>query len=120
MGDVLRAPATRRRIPFDPQRLDGQRLPPRPERYFLSVNHDKEFVVSPGFIYVLPGATFRVEPPWSGVLSTAQWVSTEPVRPYFRLAVDPSDYPLTKHIIRHHSGDPVLRTIWKSRVKRAR
>ena len=58
---------------------------------------DKPFVRE-GFLYVLPRETFRPEPKVVGILDTAQWVSSVPVRPLFVLRLDPVSYPLARHI----------------------
>lgn len=53
-----------------------------------------------GMVYLLPSATFELEPP-TGRMRPAQAASAAPVRPVAKLAVGPEDFPFL-HLIRGH------------------
>jgi hypothetical protein len=55
-------------------------------------------LLSKGYLYVLPRATFRAEPRYRGIFDLAHWVSDVPVRPVFALPVRPEDYPMSGDI----------------------
>lgn len=71
--------------------------------YFFSVT---KRAFSPGYVYLLPRATFVQDP--EGELGgrkirVAQWASLEPVRPVAKVRVQPEDFPFL-HAIRLHDG----------------
>jgi len=52
----------------------------------------------PGWLYVLPRDGFRAEPRRYGLIDVAHWVSDDAVHPLFSLPLDPTTYPLARHI----------------------
>jgi hypothetical protein len=90
--------------------IAGKELYPR--WYFFSLNEDAlgEGRFGPGSIYVLPREPFRPQPPAYGVLDTAHWVAPLPVRPLFRLAVAPADFPFVDLVIAHRGREPMFAT----------
>lgn len=71
--------------------------------YFFSVT---KRVFSPGYVYLLPRATFIQDPEGElrgRKIAVAQWASLEPVKPVAKVRVQPEDFPFL-HAIRVHDG----------------
>jgi hypothetical protein len=95
-----------------------------PRWYFFAVN---EGALAPGrfrdgYLYVLPRATFRLQPPVGGLLDTAQWASDVAVRPVERIPVSPADFPLLDQVFEHVPSRFGLKTILRAgrRARRTR
>jgi hypothetical protein len=71
----------------------------------------------PGSLYVLPRAPFRSEPPQLGLIDTAQWVSTESVRPLARLDVGPGDFPFLRLVGPYSEREPMLLTMLRTAAR---
>lgn len=93
---------------------------PDRRRYYLSVGlHDSSAsLATPGWVYLLPADGFRRERALGGVVDTGQWVCSRPVRPLAKARVVPDDYPLLDAMRVHDADEPVLATVWRSRVRR--
>lgn len=91
-------------------------------QYFFSVNSDQqdEELLTEGWLYVLPQVGFTAEPAIAGLLQSGQWVNPDPVRPIARIAVTPTDFPLTNVIGRHSDNESMLRTLWNARAANRR
>jgi len=71
----------------------------------------------PGSLYVLPRGSFRPEPPQLGVIDTAQWVSTEAVRPLVRIDVAPADFPFLHAVGPYSEREPMLFTMLRAALR---
>jgi hypothetical protein len=91
--------------------IAGERLYPR--WYFFSLNKEAlgEGRFGPETIYVVPREPFLAQPPGYGVLDSAQWVAPDPVRPRFRMKVDPADFPFVHFVVAHRPWEPMLATM---------
>jgi hypothetical protein len=69
--------------------------------YFFSVSGGLEW--TDGLVYVLPRR------PFERVAGSAEWTSTEPVRPLATLPVAPEDFPFREAVLRHRSGESTAR-----------
>jgi hypothetical protein len=94
--------------------IAGEELYPR--WYFFSLNEGAlgEGRFGPGTIYAVRRQPFRAEPPEYGVLDSAHWVAPEPVRPLFRLAVDPADFPFVDLVVAHRPREPMFATMLRA------
>jgi hypothetical protein len=73
-------------------------------RYYYSLGTtggargDPRDLLRPGWVYVLESATFEPSPPYEhgsfGWVKEMHWVSSNPVTPLMKVAVEPGDFPL--------------------------
>jgi hypothetical protein len=86
-------------------------------QYFFSVDTDQPDaeLLTDGWLYVVPRDGFSAEPAVAGLLQSAQWVNSNPVRPLARIAVAPADFPFTSVIGRHTSSESMVRTLHNAR-----
>ena len=64
-----------------------------------------------GFVYLLPDAGFVQQPPYGVQTWTAldpHFASSQEVRPFAKIRVDPSDFPLL-NLVRQHEDSQVIR-----------
>ena len=95
----------------------GSEVYPRWYSFSLLPPIDPDARFGPGWLYVLPRGPFRPEPPLLGVFDTAQWVSIEPVRPFVRIDVAPTDFPFLDAVGPYSEREPVLFTILRAAVR---
>jgi hypothetical protein len=89
-----------------------------PRWYFFSVNSPTRTTgFGSGSLYVLPRSGFIPQPPLLDVIDTAQWVSTEPVRPFVRLDVAPDDFPFRRQVVTHFEREPMLMTMVRAGLR---
>jgi hypothetical protein len=94
-----------------------------PRWYFFSVNRPDggRHFAPEGSLYVLPRATFELQPPLLGSIDTAQWVSHEAVPALARFDVTPADFPFADLVVTHSERTPLLLTFARAiRSARAR
>ena len=88
--------------------------------YFFMVNRgalsDERF--GTGYLYVLPRATFELEPPIAGVLDTGQWASFDAVQPLVRVEVGPEHFPLLDAVAEHDDESDVVTMLRAGRFRR--
>lgn len=83
-----------------------------PRRYVFSLRrYDGEERFCPGFLYVVPRATFTCQPPLLGRIDTAQWVSHESVPVLERFDVASADFPFADLVVTHREREPLLMTL---------
>lgn len=83
-----------------------------PRRYVFSLRrYDGEERFCPGFLYVVPRATFTCQPPLLGRIDTAQWVSHESVPVLERFDVTSADFPFADLVVTHREREPLLMTL---------
>jgi hypothetical protein len=93
--------------------------PVYPRWYFFSINRSapREGRFGPGTVYVLPRDPFEPEPPEYGVLDWAHWVAPTPVRPLFRVHVQPADFPFQDLLVAHRFREPMLATMLRAAAR---
>jgi hypothetical protein len=84
--------------------------------YYFSVSADPRASSTwqPGWIYVLPRATFTPHP------SGPEWMSPETVRPLARMRVLPSDFPFLGDVVCHRRGEWLPRVVGRATILRGR
>lgn len=86
-----------------------------PRRYFFSLRrYDDSEPFGPGFLYVVPRATFACQKPLLGRIDTAQWVSHVAVPMLERFEVTPADFPFLDDVIAPRSREPLPITLIRS------
>jgi hypothetical protein len=83
----------------------------RDRRYMFSVDADGS-PFAPGALYVLPAYGFTHEPRLGGLFDTAHRTRVGAVRTLGWFEVEPGDFPLVGHTIKHSGADSIARTIW--------
>jgi hypothetical protein len=85
-------------------------------RYLFSIGRDPETPTAwtEGWIYVLPGNTFRPTP------KSRELVSLVPVRPRGCLRVGPDDFPFRSRTMQHGEGDTPSTVTRRSAFRRHR
>ena len=85
-------------------------------RYRFSIGRDpvKPETWTEGWIYVVPGDTFRPTP------ESRELVSLVPVRPRARLRVDPDDFPFRRRTMAHGEGATPLTVTRRAALRRHR
>ena len=79
-----------------------------PRRYFFSLRrYDDEERFGPGFLYVVPRATFICQKPLLGRIDTAQWVSHVAVPMLERFEVTPDDFPFAHDVVTPRNREPL-------------
>ena len=97
-----------------------ERAPFQEERfYFFSVNQENisSDIWSDGFVYVLPGDSFRSTT--SGKVRFDEWASGQPTPVVARLPVSPGDFPFLRQVAGHDENESIF-TTWlryKDRLK---
>ena len=85
-------------------------------RYLFSIGRDPHApdAWTEGWIYVLPGDTFRPTP------ESRELVSLVPVRPRARLRVEPDDFPFRPRTMRHGKHATPNTVVWRAALRRHR
>jgi hypothetical protein len=85
-------------------------------RYLFSIGRDPKSpeAWTEGWIYVLPGDTFRPTP------ESRELVSLVPARPRARLCVDPGDFPFRRRTMAHGEGATPLTVTRRAALRRHR
>jgi hypothetical protein len=85
-------------------------------RYLFSIGRDprQPEAWTEGWIYVLPGDTFRPTP------DSRELVSLVPVRPRARLRVEPDDFPFRPRTMAHGQGATPNTVTWRAALRRHR
>jgi hypothetical protein len=97
-----------------------ERAPFQEERfYFFSVNQEDiaSDIWSDGFVYILPGDTFRSTK--SGSIRFDEWASEQSVTVVAKLPVSPGDFPFLRQVSVHDENESIF-TTWlryKDRLK---
>jgi len=95
-----------------------ERAPFQEERFYLfSVNRENlaSDIWSDGFVYILPGDSFR--PTTSGPVRFDEWASEEAVPVLAKLPVAPGDFPFRRQVSGHEEGESIFMT-WLKYKKR--
>ena len=85
-------------------------------RYLFSIGRDPQQpeAWTEGWIYVLPGDTFKPTP------ESRELVSLVPVRPRARLRVEPDDFPFRPRTMRHGKDATPNTVTWRAALRRHR